>query len=131
MSKQGVYLKTFNKQFEDFFNEINEIIPNHVDLMSARTSLFTLKKFNPKMLIGIWYDYIWIPYRESIEIGDISYFIDKNYGADVQLMEESKKVMEGIDNIREPIKSMSKENQDCCMKYIQNISKLSAAYKES
>lgn len=131
MSKQSVYLKTFNKQFEDFFNEINEIIPNNFDLVTTRTNLFTLKKFNPKMLIGIWYDYIWIPYRDSIQKGDITYFIDKNYGSDVKYLDDSKKVMEGIDNIREPIKSMSKENQDCCMKYIQNLSKLSAAYKET
>ena len=124
----NVYLKTFNKQFEDFLNDINNIFPNNEAIITARNSLIMLKKFNPKLLIGVWHQHIYIPYKKSIDDGDIDFFINKDYTNDISQMEDAKKIMTEIDNFRKPIREMDTTNQGHCMKYIQNLSKLSCAY---
>ena len=129
-SNQGIILKTFNTQFEGFLNEILEIFPNNVALVTTKNSLLTLKKFNPKLLISVWFRYIWLPYQNDILKGDINFFIEKDYSQDLQNMDESSKIMKEIDNFREPIRDMDKQNQECCMKYIENLSKLSVAYSQ-
>ena len=129
-SNQGIILKTFNTQFEGFLNEILEIFPNNVALVTTKNSLLTLKKFNPKLLISVWHRYIWLPYQNDILKGDINFFIEKDYSQDLQNMDESSKIMKEIDNFREPIRDMDKQNQECCMKYIENLSKLSVAYSQ-
>lgn len=127
-SNQSIILKTFNTQFEGFLNEMIEIFPNNVALLTTKNTLLTLKKFNPKLLIGVWFRYIWTPYQDDILKGDVTFFIEKDYSQDLQNMDESSKIMKEIDNFRQPIREMDKENQQCCMKYIENLSKLSLAY---
>lgn len=127
-SNQSIILKTFNTQFEGFLNDITQIFPDNVSLLTTKNSLLTLKKFNPKLLISVWYRYIWKPYQNDILSGDINFFIDKDYTSDLINMDESSKIISEIDNFRTPIREMDKHNQDCCMKYITNLSKLSDAY---
>ena len=124
-------MKTFNNQFESFLNDVNNIFPNNEALLTTKNSLLLLKKYNPKLLIGIWFDCIWSPYQDSINSGNIEFFINKDYSSDLQLMDDAQKIMSEIDNFRQPIKEMDEVNQGHCMKYIQNLSKLSAAYKEA
>jgi hypothetical protein len=127
-SNHGIILKTFNTQFEGFLNEMIEIFPNNVALLTTKNTLLTLKKFNPKLLIGVWFRHIWTPYQSDILKGDVNFFIEKDYSQDLQNMDESSKIMKEIDNFRKPIREMDQENQQCCMKYIENLSKLSVAY---
>jgi hypothetical protein len=127
-SNQSIILKTFNTQFEGFINEMLGIFPDNVALVTTQNTLMTLKKFNPKLLISVWYNYIWIPYKDDILKGDVAFFINKDYSKDVQKMDDSAKIMKEIDNFRDPIRSMDTENQNCCMQYIMNLSKLSEAY---
>lgn len=130
-AKQPIILKTFNTQFEGFLNEMLEIFPDNLALMTTKNSLLTLKKFNPKLLIGVWYRNIWMPYKNDISTGDVKFFIEKDYSEDLLKLDDASKIMKEIDNFRDPIRSMDEENQQCCMKYIINLSKLSEAYSEN
>ena len=56
---------------------------------------------------------------------NISFFIDKDYGSDISTAQNSDKIMESINRLREPIRNMGEENQAVVMKYIQNLTKLS------
>jgi hypothetical protein len=127
-SNQSIILKTFNTQFESFLNEMIEIFPDNVALMTTKNTLLTLKKFNPKLLIDVWYRHIWVPYKDDISAGDVKFFIEKDYSKDIQNLDDAAKIMKEIDNFRGPIRSMDDQNQQCCMKYIINLSKLSEAY---
>ena len=75
-AKQPIILKTFNTQFEGFLNEMLEIFPDNLVLMTTKNSLLTLKKFDPKLLIGVWYRNIWMPYKNDISTGDVKFFIE-------------------------------------------------------
>ena len=115
----------FNNHFAEFVDDIQNVFPEDVDIAAAKNSLLTIRKTNPSLLIKIWNTYVAEPYRSQIEEGDINFFICKDYSQDLHKSENSNKIIEAIDRFREPIKSMTKENQDKTMKYIQNLSKIS------
>ena len=77
------------------------------------------------MIVKIWKTFIADKYRDQIAAGDIAFFIDKDYGSDVSSAQNSDKIMESINRLREPIRNMGPDNQAIVMKYIQNLTKLS------
>jgi len=124
-------LTAFNNQFSEFMDDIIHIFPDNKDLLTTKNMMTTLRKGNPRLLIQIWKTFIADPYSSQIEEGDITFFIDKDYGTDIQKMNDTDKIIRGIDRLRNPIKSMDKSNQNACMKYIQNMSKLSTIYLQN
>jgi hypothetical protein len=121
-------LSAFNDHFVEFVTDIQTVFPEDVDLLTAKNSLLMIRKMNPKMIVKIWKTQIVDKYDEQIENGDITFFMNKDYSADIS---GNGKIMEGIDRLREPIKNMSKDNKDKTMKYIQNLSKLSKIYDQT
>jgi hypothetical protein len=116
----------FNDHFTEFINDISNVFPNNVKIMSAKNSLSTIRRANPKMLIKIWINYVATPYKTQIERGEISFFLEKDYTIDLSGYAQSDNIMEYIHMLREPIQNMGQENQAKAMKYIQNLSKISA-----
>lgn len=121
-------LTGFNNQFGEFINDILRIFPNDKDLLTSKNVINLVRRGNPKLLIKIWKQNIYDIYKEQIDIGNINFFIEKDYKTDLNQLGEADNVAKVIDRLREPIKNMDTENQEACMKYIQNLSKLSALY---
>ena len=119
-------LAAFNDHFVDFVTDIHNVFPDDVDVLTAKNSLLTIRKLNPKMIVKIWNTFIVGKYKKEIEDGDLSFFIDKDYADDVSSVQNSDKIVESINRLRNPVKQMSIENQTKVMKYIQNLTKLSA-----
>ena len=118
-------LTAFNDHFMEFLNDVQSVFPEDPDILTAKNAVITIRKANPKLLSKIWTTYVAVPYRGQIEAGDISFFLEKDYSADVAKNDNAEKIMESIDRLRGPIKQMSSENQEKTMKYIQNLTKLS------
>jgi hypothetical protein len=117
-------LTAFNDHFVEFVNDIHSVFPEDTDILSAKNALSAIRKANPKMIVKIWKTFIADKYKSEIESGNISFFVDKDYSSDVSISQNSDKIMESIDRLRNPIKNMSLENQAKTMKYIQNLTKL-------
>jgi len=115
----------FNNHFADFVSDIQTVFPDDVDLLTAKNSLLAIRKANPKLLVKIWVKYVYSPYKTQIDNGDLGFFLTKDYASDLTSSDNSEKIMESIDRLRNPIKNMDAENQAKTMKYIQNLSKLS------
>jgi hypothetical protein len=64
-----------------------------VDILTAKNSLLTIRKANPKLLIKIWYKYVAFPYNAEIESGNIDFFINKDYSKDVEKAGQTDKIM--------------------------------------
>jgi accessory colonization factor AcfC len=122
-------LAAFNDHFVEFITDVQNVFPENVDVLTAKNSLMMIRKANPKMIIKIWKLYIVDKYKNMIENGDISFFIEKDYSSDLSSLEYSGKIMEGINRLRDPIKQMTPENRDKTMKYIQNLTKLCILYE--
>jgi len=115
----------FNEQVMEFINDIQLIFPNDVDINTCKNALIALKKTNPKLLIILWKNEFYLPYKDKIDEGDINFFINKDYSSDLNKTNNSNQIIKTINRLREPIKNMSIENQGKSMKYIQNLSKIS------
>ena len=127
MSSQNI-LTAFNDHFVEFISDIQSVFPENVDVLTAKKSLIMIRKANPKIIIQIWKLNIVDNYKDRIEKGDISFFIEKDYSNDLSKIDSSDKIMEGIDRLRNPIRNMSEENRDKTIKYIQNLTKLCLLY---
>lgn len=114
----------FNDHFAEFVNDVQSVFPNDADILTAKNALLAIRKANPKLLVRIWIKYVYTPYKQQIEDGDINFFLTKDYASDLARNDNADKIMESIDRLRNPVKEMSPENQAKTMKYIQNLSKL-------
>ena len=83
---------------------------------------------NASLIIKSWYSYVYSPYKESIDKGDVDYFVKKDYQSDLQSVANNSEVLRIIDSLREPIKNMDDANKAHTVKYLQILSKLSEAY---
>jgi hypothetical protein len=119
-------LTAFNDHFMEFLNDIQSVFPEDPDILTAKNALSAIRKANPKMIVKIWKSFIADKYRDQIMSGDIGFFINKDYSEDVANSNSSDKIMDSINRLREPVRNMSQENQAKTMKYIQNLTKLSA-----
>ena len=114
----------FNDHFAEFVNDVQSVFPDDADILTAKNALLAIRKANPKLLVRIWIKYVYTPYKQQIEAGDINFFLTKDYSTDLARNDNADKIMESIDRLRKPVKDMSPENQAKTMKYIQNLSKL-------
>lgn len=114
----------FNDHFCEFVDDVQSVFPYDPDILTAKNALLAIRKANPKLIVKIWLKYVYTPYKEQIESGNIDFFITKDYSNDLSVNDNADKIMESIDRLRTPVKEMSPENQAKSMKYIQNLSKL-------
>ena len=124
-------LKAFNKHLVDFINDIISVFPDNRDLKVTKTALQTWKRINPKSILEIWKTCITDKYKVQIEKGDYGFFINKNYKEDISGCDNSSDILTSIEQLRNPISLMSKDNQEKAIKYIQNLTKLSILYYAS
>ena len=124
-------VSAFNSHFMELVEDIVTVFPDDVDILTAKNSFITIKKMNPKLLIKAWDTFVVSKYNNEIETGNISYFLDKDYTEDLEANPNSKQIIEAIDRLRVPIKTMTGENQDKILKYLQNLCKLTLLYKQN
>ena len=130
MSDKSSILRAFNAHFFDFIDDLISIFPNNNDLSLAKTTFDTIKKANPSAIVKAWLKFVYLPYENVINAGDISFFFDKDYSEDLLNVSNSNKILNIIDTFRTPIKEMGDVNKEHTTKYIQNLSKLSIMYND-
>ena len=124
-------LGAFNNHINDFFNDVCIIFPDNTDLRVANTSLIAMRKANPRLIIGIWKEYIMDKYKTEIEGGDIDFFIDRNYKNDFANASKSNTILEKIDTLRGPVREMGDGNRGKTITYIQNLTKICNMYYQT
>jgi hypothetical protein len=128
MADKSTLLRSFNTHLFEFLDDIICIFPDNVNLQTAKTSFQTIKRANPTAIVKVWFSYIYMPYREVIDSGDIQFFFQKDYSEDLSILQNSGEIIKIIDTLREPVSNMSATEKAFTMKYLQNLSKLSMLY---
>ena len=128
MSDKSTVLRAFNNHFFEFFDDLIRALPENKEIPYAKSSFETIKKANPTIIIKTWHLFVYLPYKDIISTGDITFFIDKDYGSDLQGVSHQDEIMRMIDNIRTPIRNMDETNKNHALKYVQNFCKLAELY---
>lgn len=129
-SQKSTIMRTFNENFFQFLDDIITLFPEKIEIQTAKVSFQTIKQSNPTLLIKLWLSHIYLPYRESIDSEDIDFFLNKDYSNDIANAPHIAEIMSFIENIREPVKNMDKENKKHSMDYIKLLSQLSFVYSQ-
>lgn len=128
MADKSLIMRSFNSHFVDFINDVLIVIPDNKDIVNGLNSFEIIKRVNPSLMTKVWYSNIYLPYKSNIDDGDFSFFIDKNYSIDLKKVSNAKDVMNIIEQIREPIKTMDDISKQHTMEYVKNLSELSRIY---
>ena len=130
MADRPLIIRTFNELFFELLDDVITILPNSTGLKTARRSFQTLSDLNKSMLIKCWNKFVYLKYKDQIFSGNIEFFFEKDYSADVVKLSNPDKVLEVIDSIRDPVKEAcsTSVNKAHVTTYIQNLTKLSIAY---
>lgn len=129
-SDKALIMNAFNTQLFEFIDDIQLVFNGDNSIQRVKTALSLIKKVNPSLTIKIWYKYIYCKYESEINSNNITFFTDKDYKQDLEYMNHSDDIINNIDKLREPIRNMSKENQEKSFKYIKNLCILSKLYVE-
>ena len=124
-------VRAFNDHFEEFVSDVERVFPDDNDIATAHAALVALRKTNPKLILVTFREWVARPYKTEIEAGDISFFIKKDYGSDLQDFgcgESAGVILSKIDTLRDPVSRMGNEDQAKVVSYIQNLRKLSELY---
>jgi hypothetical protein len=132
MSDKSFIVSTFNNYFFEFLEDVQRILPENAHIRTSLRSFRTLTDLNKSVLIKAWHKFVYQKYEGVIDSGDISFFFEKDYSADLTALSNSNKILEIIDSVRQPVKEACSNdtNKEHVTTYIQNLSKLSVAYNE-
>jgi hypothetical protein len=121
-------LSAFNNHLTELFEALIDMFPNDQTLKVANTAILTLRKANPKIVLPIWKTYILDKYEENIMLGDINYFLEKDWTKDFVEESSVKLVLEKITVIKQTIKNLSHDDLQKTILYLQNLTKLCKLY---
>ena len=124
-------LKAFNNHLLEFIDDLIVIFPEDLDIRTSKTFIQGIIKVNPKMISKYYYDNIALKYKNQLENGDISFFINKDYNEDLGEDWKTNKIKATMDRWRNVLKNTKTENKNKAMKYFQNLSKLAEIYYNS
>jgi hypothetical protein len=69
------YLKAFNTKLIDFFTDLNETYPEERDIKYALEAIQGLAKINPKMILDLFYEYVYLKMGEAIKREDEEFVV--------------------------------------------------------
>ena len=119
-------LATFIAQLDECLEDMSTVYSEDERFVKCKMYLSTLKKTNPRMIITTWRTSITDKYEERINSGDLDYFLNKDYSQECALYSSS--IDQSIQDLRHAIQTMSEENKQKSIQYIQNLCKLSKLY---
>lgn len=128
MNKNQV-IETFNNQFIEFLTDVSRVFPTNTDIVLAKKTIIKSVAVLPKVLIKLFYDYFVKIYSNEIDAGDLDFFVYNDYREKHGYKpNDDAWILNKIDCLREPIKTMNVEDKAIVIHYIQNLKKLSEIY---
>lgn len=127
MSNQDI-LSAFNNHLTELFEALIEIFPKDNTLKIANSSIITLRRANPKIILPIWKTYILDKYENVIMSGDINFFLETDWVNSFTDESSIKLILEKIAVVKETLKFLSNDDLQKTILYVQNLTKLCKLY---
>lgn len=128
MNKDQI-VEAFNNHFIEFISDIEKVFPNDTDITLARKSLTKTFVLFPKLLIKKFNETVVSFYSNEIESGDLNFFIENDYRTTHGYkVKDEAWILEKIDCLREPVRSMTDDDKAKVVQYLKNLTKLCNLY---
>tara|TARA_B100000927_G_scaffold291697_1_gene295831 strand:- start:16834 stop:17187 length:354 start_codon:yes stop_codon:yes gene_type:complete len=113
----------------EFLKDVQVVLPNDLNIKTARYYTENLIKVNPSLLVKSWYELVIIPYKNQIDKGDFEFFLNKEYSSDLKTIDNNDGILETIRTIKARVKDLTDDDKKKIIKYTQNLTKISLMYK--
>lgn len=120
----SVMLAAFNNHVDEMVDDLLRAMPGDPDILSAQAGIATSRRMNVSSLVRAWPEYT-RRYSREIDGGDIRFFIEKDYAADLPT---GSSAHGAIDRIRERAATLDESDQRKVMRYVKNLSTLAELY---
>lgn len=132
MSDKQFILKTFKKEFNDYFVFIKKNFTfDKSEIKYIETVIKMFIKYSGDKSIQIWFTYFSLPYGKHILLGDLQYFVNKDYNSDIKTFEQeenSNYLLEVIEKTKNELINLDDSLKTECITHLQNLTKLSIMY---
>ena len=132
MSNKQFILKTFKKEFNEYFSFIKQNFTfekSEIRYFDNIVNMFV--KYGGTKSIEVWFTYFTVPYGKCILEGNLDYFIDKDYNHDIKVFELEQNIeyiLKVINQTKEELIALDKDKKDICVDYLQKLTKMSIMY---
>jgi hypothetical protein len=114
----------FNATVGDFFADIKLVLPNDGDILAAEAAVGASKKVNVTLFLKAWRKYA-EPYHSQIKSKDTSFFLAKDYSADVAKVGASS-LITAIERVRKRLATLEPAEKVTIMEYVFNLTMLAS-----
>ena len=133
MSKQEKtsWFKLFNSTYFELLKMMKDNSDKNKDFLRFYKQNLFLKRANIKLFIRTWYTNITRFYMEPILNGNIQFFLDKDYSAEINENKEfsnSYSIESYVQYFKEIYNTLKQEDVDAFVEKVQELTKLSKLY---
>jgi hypothetical protein len=109
-------LSAFTNQMVKFFEELSEVIPEEKDLKMATEAIKGARKINPRLILDLFYEHIYVDLKDAIDRRDQPYIVE--YGKR-KIATQFNEIMPAITLFDKHWTTLSVSTQDAIWKYLK------------
>uniref|UniRef100_A0A6C0ANP9 Uncharacterized protein n=1 Tax=viral metagenome TaxID=1070528 RepID=A0A6C0ANP9_9ZZZZ len=109
-------LSAFSNQIVKFFEELSEVIPEEKDIKMATEAIKGAKKINPRLILDLFYEHIYIDLNDAITARDQPFIVE--YGKK-KIATQFNEIMPAITLFDRHWPTLSVSTQDAIWKYLK------------
>ena len=131
MSNKQFIVKNFKKIFNEYIEFLEENTKaQKYEVAYVKNVLSMLLKFNASQVIIVWFNYITVPYHETIMSGNFDFFTDKNYKNDLKDLTDYdlNYILTTLEKTKEEAKELDDDKKNKILSFNQQLIKLSVLY---
>ena len=110
------YLSAFTTQLIQFFENLQETIPEEKDIRMATEALKGAKKINPRLIYELFYEHIYVDLHEVVDKRDVAFIVQ--YGRH-KAATKFNEIMPAISIFDKHWSSLSPASQEAIWKYMK------------
>jgi len=109
-------LSAFVNQFIRFFQDLSETFPEEKDIKMALEAIEGAKKINPRLVLDLFYEHVFIDLAESIRNEDVEHIIQVGKR---KISTQFNEIMPALSIFQNHWPTLDQGNRDAIFKYLK------------
>lgn len=119
-------LSAFTTNLVNFFDELRTTFPEEKEIKMAYEAISGAKKINPRLLLDLFYEHVYVEFSQAIINEDIQAIIE---GGRRKIQYQFNEIMPAITLFDKHWATMSEANQNAILKYLKVLCALCKSCK--